>query len=157
MHNVSCQCHATFSKSCSFFCSKRSFAMVCPKIHLLKNFGTECDNGWACDGRRQPGGCRSGLTDFHQSKGLIFLKSFPIRINFGVSLALPLCHFMPFGDRMPLGKSKKLPCSRSNFLFSKYSETQTTFNTEQPIARYATLSLFVPQVLKTSKSSNIQQ
>ena len=43
--------------------------MTCTKNHVLANLGTTQDNGWACDGRLQPGGCRSGLTDFHQSKG----------------------------------------------------------------------------------------
>lgn len=44
--------------------------MTCPKNHVLANLGTTKDNGWCCDGRQHPGGCRSGLTDFHQSSGL---------------------------------------------------------------------------------------
>ena len=45
--------------------------MTCPKNHVLANLGTTKDNGWCCDGRQHPGGCRSGLTDFHQSSGRI--------------------------------------------------------------------------------------
>ena len=44
--------------------------MTCAKNHVLENLGTSRDNGWGCDGRRQPGGCRSGLTGFRQSAGL---------------------------------------------------------------------------------------
>jgi hypothetical protein len=28
------------------------------------------DNGWACDGREFPGGCKRGITDFNQTKGV---------------------------------------------------------------------------------------
>ena len=28
------------------------------------------DNGWACDGRREVGGCKSKITGFHQTKGI---------------------------------------------------------------------------------------
>lgn len=28
------------------------------------------DNGWACDGRSLPGGCRSGVTGFNQTAGM---------------------------------------------------------------------------------------
>ncbi|CAK9045407.1 unnamed protein product [Durusdinium trenchii] len=44
--------------------------MTCAKNHVLESLGTSKDNGWGCDGRLQPGGCRSGLTGFHQSQGL---------------------------------------------------------------------------------------
>ena len=28
------------------------------------------DNGWGCDGRSQPGGCKRGITGFRQTKGI---------------------------------------------------------------------------------------
>jgi len=31
----------------------------------------ESDNGWVCDGMKQPGGCHSGITNFHQTKGIL--------------------------------------------------------------------------------------
>lgn len=49
---------------------KREAKATCPSGHPLENVGLTRDNGWACDGRLLPGGCRSGLTDWHQSKGM---------------------------------------------------------------------------------------
>ncbi|KAH3744260.1 hypothetical protein Pelo_14345 [Pelomyxa schiedti] len=34
---------------------------------LVRNYD---DNGWACDARGLPGGCRSGVKDFNQTKGM---------------------------------------------------------------------------------------
>ena len=41
----------------------------CPNGHALVSLGTSRDNGWACDGRATPGGCKRGCTDFRQSAG----------------------------------------------------------------------------------------
>ena len=43
--------------------------MTCFRNHALANLGATMDNGWACDGMKEPGGCRSGLTGFNQSQG----------------------------------------------------------------------------------------
>lgn len=42
---------------------------VCKNGHELEPLGTTQDNGWGCDGRAD-GGCLSGITDFHQTKGM---------------------------------------------------------------------------------------
>jgi hypothetical protein len=41
----------------------------CPKGHPLKDIGVR-NSGWACDARCEPGGCKSGITDFHQTDGM---------------------------------------------------------------------------------------
>ena len=41
----------------------------CPQGHELKSLGLSKNNGWACDGRHRPGGCKRGCTDFDQSDG----------------------------------------------------------------------------------------
>jgi len=43
----------------------------CRLGHEIEWLSTTRDNdGWGCDGRFSPGGCRSGITGFHQSKGV---------------------------------------------------------------------------------------
>mmetsp|Transcript_89889 Transcript_89889/g.141960 ORF Transcript_89889/g.141960 Transcript_89889/m.141960 type:complete len:958 (+) Transcript_89889:184-3057(+) len=43
----------------------------CIRSHEMEYLATSRDtDGWACDGRFQPGGCRSGITDYHQTKGV---------------------------------------------------------------------------------------
>lgn len=42
----------------------------CKKGHTLQNLGTSRDNGWGCDCRNEPGGCKRGMTGFHQSHGV---------------------------------------------------------------------------------------
>lgn len=37
--------------------------------HSLKKVVPMNNSGWACDGRKLAGGCRSGLSDFHRSNG----------------------------------------------------------------------------------------
>lgn len=37
-------------------------------IHALQRYPG--DDGWKCDGSQLPGGCRRGITDFHQTKGV---------------------------------------------------------------------------------------
>eukprot|EP00930_Biecheleria_cincta_P042257 TRINITY_DN2906_c0_g2_i1.p1 TRINITY_DN2906_c0_g2~~TRINITY_DN2906_c0_g2_i1.p1 ORF type:complete len:619 (-),score=50.74 TRINITY_DN2906_c0_g2_i1:47-1903(-) len=49
------------------FCHECYKVPKCPQGHLLWPLGNREDNGWACDGRRSPGGCLSGCTGFHQS------------------------------------------------------------------------------------------
>jgi len=44
--------------------------MTCAKGHPLTSLGTSRNNGWACDARKAPGGCRAGITGFFQSDGL---------------------------------------------------------------------------------------
>ena len=44
-------------------------APKCPNGHALVSLGTSRDNGWACDARKTPGGCKRGCTDFRQSAG----------------------------------------------------------------------------------------
>eukprot|EP01044_Picomonas_judraskeda_P014749 COSAG03_NODE_2384_length_2822_cov_3.565553_2_plen_486_part_00 len=41
----------------------------CPQGHDLTSLGASENNGWACDGRTLPGGCKRGCTGFHQSDG----------------------------------------------------------------------------------------
>ena len=41
----------------------------CPRGHALEDRGNKENNGWACDGRSQPGGCVRGCTGFRQSAG----------------------------------------------------------------------------------------
>eukprot|EP00928_Gymnodinium_smaydae_P031164 TRINITY_DN22964_c0_g1_i1.p1 TRINITY_DN22964_c0_g1~~TRINITY_DN22964_c0_g1_i1.p1 ORF type:complete len:638 (+),score=80.85 TRINITY_DN22964_c0_g1_i1:184-1914(+) len=41
----------------------------CLEGHLLQPLGLTRDNGWSCDGRKQPGGCKSGILGFHETKG----------------------------------------------------------------------------------------
>ena len=43
---------------------------ACSNGHALIPLGTTQDNGWACDARNEgEGGCLSGITGFHQTKG----------------------------------------------------------------------------------------
>ena len=42
---------------------------TCKKKHKLQTLGTSQDNGWACDGRHDPGGCARKCTGFRQSSG----------------------------------------------------------------------------------------
>jgi len=43
----------------------------CEKSHEMEFLGvTQDSDGWGCDGRFQPGGCRSGITGYHQTKGV---------------------------------------------------------------------------------------
>mmetsp|Transcript_84046 Transcript_84046/g.216352 ORF Transcript_84046/g.216352 Transcript_84046/m.216352 type:complete len:645 (+) Transcript_84046:43-1977(+) len=44
--------------------------VACPMGHPLAKLGLKRDTGWVCNGRHEAGGCRSGIKDFHQSKGL---------------------------------------------------------------------------------------
>eukprot|EP00747_Dinoflagellata_sp_TGD_P033370 gnl/TRDRNA2_/TRDRNA2_136568_c0_seq4.p1 gnl/TRDRNA2_/TRDRNA2_136568_c0~~gnl/TRDRNA2_/TRDRNA2_136568_c0_seq4.p1 ORF type:complete len:208 (-),score=32.60 gnl/TRDRNA2_/TRDRNA2_136568_c0_seq4:62-685(-) len=41
----------------------------CPKGHVLKFMGLR-DTGWACDGDKQPGGCKGGIRRFHESANM---------------------------------------------------------------------------------------
>eukprot|EP00727_Mastigamoeba_balamuthi_P011317 m51a1_g6808 hypothetical protein (783) ;mRNA; r:256090-258827 len=43
------------------------YSVTC-HAHVLRR--STDDNGWACDGRREPGGCRRGITGFGQTKGV---------------------------------------------------------------------------------------
>eukprot|EP00747_Dinoflagellata_sp_TGD_P102143 gnl/TRDRNA2_/TRDRNA2_168569_c4_seq1.p1 gnl/TRDRNA2_/TRDRNA2_168569_c4~~gnl/TRDRNA2_/TRDRNA2_168569_c4_seq1.p1 ORF type:complete len:795 (+),score=156.93 gnl/TRDRNA2_/TRDRNA2_168569_c4_seq1:81-2465(+) len=47
--------------------TRRAQLVTCPKGHVLKPVGME-DSGWACDARREPGGCKHGITDFYQTE-----------------------------------------------------------------------------------------
>ena len=42
----------------------------CPKGHVLKCLGKR-NNGWACDARKEPGGCKHGPHGFYQSSNWI--------------------------------------------------------------------------------------
>lgn len=42
---------------------------ICPDAHPLIPMGISMDDGWTCDGQHRPGGCKSGITGYHQSKG----------------------------------------------------------------------------------------
>jgi hypothetical protein len=50
----------------------------CNNGHVLVDwtdkYGAKADNGWACDGRARPGGCKSGCTGFRQSKDWIRMR-----------------------------------------------------------------------------------
>jgi hypothetical protein len=41
----------------------------CPQGHELVSLGVSRNNGWACDARELPGGCKRGCTGFKQSDG----------------------------------------------------------------------------------------
>eukprot|EP00929_Paragymnodinium_shiwhaense_P083220 TRINITY_DN44261_c0_g1_i1.p1 TRINITY_DN44261_c0_g1~~TRINITY_DN44261_c0_g1_i1.p1 ORF type:complete len:275 (-),score=24.73 TRINITY_DN44261_c0_g1_i1:204-1028(-) len=44
--------------------------VCCPKGHVMTYLGTSRDDGWACNGRYRPRGCKGGSQTFYQSKGL---------------------------------------------------------------------------------------
>ena len=44
-------------------------SVTCPFGHRLEVKGTDADNGWACDGRHEAGGCVLGCTGFRQTEG----------------------------------------------------------------------------------------
>ena len=46
-----------------------AIVLECPQGHPLVDRGTGADNGWACDARKEPGGCARGCTGFRQSAG----------------------------------------------------------------------------------------
>jgi len=43
---------------------------ICKDGHVFVALGTSRDNGWACNGRQTPGGCKSGITTFEQTRGM---------------------------------------------------------------------------------------
>lgn len=43
---------------------------MCPQGHLMEQVGVSMDDGWLCDGKKDPGGCKSGITGKNQSKGM---------------------------------------------------------------------------------------
>jgi len=45
-------------------------AARCKNGHKMQALGTTADDGWACDGAQEPGGCLGGLTGFYQSSGV---------------------------------------------------------------------------------------
>lgn len=54
--------------SLDFSCER--LQATCLKGHRLEALGTTLDNGWACDARHLPDGCKSGITCFGQSYGV---------------------------------------------------------------------------------------
>lgn len=53
--------------------SKASGSRVpkCARAHEMEYLATSRDaDGWGCDGRFEPGGCKSGITGYHQTKGV---------------------------------------------------------------------------------------
>lgn len=48
----------------------QSLPVCCPRGHPLLDVGTAQDDGWLCDARSSPGGCKSGITGFRQTKGM---------------------------------------------------------------------------------------
>lgn len=51
-------------------CYETPLAKPCDRGHAMTLLGLARDNGWGCDGRSQPGGCKRGITGFRQTKGI---------------------------------------------------------------------------------------
>lgn len=79
----SCKAHCT-SLTPTFYCHVCNYnlcvsclagnaakkIMTVPHIHPHALVQVNCDNGWACDARKLPSGCKRGITDFNQSKSV---------------------------------------------------------------------------------------
>ncbi len=45
-------------------------SVLSANIYTKKTFRKRRALGWACDGRRESGGCKSGITGFEQTSGM---------------------------------------------------------------------------------------
>ena len=118
---------------------------VCKNGHGLLPLGTSKDNGWGCDGRNE-GGCLSGITGFHQTKGMNRFQCEQCDFDY-----CEKCYILRTGAKLCLKGHPLLPLGSKMKTYCCAPKTCVCFNCN---LGNTNVSFFVPHFKITSHHRN---